>query len=76
MSRVRKQGKIKWSEKLEKNAKKYFKLVRKTRELRKKYVNNRECLLTRLPHLKCITLGSVRSSHLPFGMHHRVVACV
>ena len=26
----------------------------------------RECLLTRLPHLKWIRLGSVRSSHLPF----------
>jgi len=25
--------------------------------------------LTRLPHLKCIRLGSVRSSHLPFKMH-------
>jgi len=28
----------------------------------------RECLLTKLPHLKCIRLGSVRSSHLPFEM--------
>ena len=28
-----------------------------------------ECLLTRLPHLKCIRLGSVRSSLLPFKMH-------
>jgi len=26
-------------------------------------------LLTRLPHLKCIRLGSVRSSHLPFKVH-------
>jgi len=26
-------------------------------------------ILTRLPHLKCIRLGSVRSSHLPFKMH-------
>jgi len=25
--------------------------------------------LTRLPHLKCIRLGSVRSSHLPFKKH-------
>jgi len=29
----------------------------------------RKCLLTRLPHLKCIRLGSVRSSHPPFKMH-------
>ena len=29
----------------------------------------RECL-TQLPHLKCIKLGSVRSSHRPFKMHH------
>jgi len=28
-----------------------------------------ECLLTRLPHLKCFSLFSVRSSHLPFEMH-------
>ena len=27
-----------------------------------------ECLLTRLPHLKCVRLCSVRSSHLPFKM--------
>jgi len=30
----------------------------------------RDYLLTRLPHLKCIRLGSVRASHLPFKMHH------
>jgi len=29
----------------------------------------RECLLTRLPHIKRIRLGSMRSSHLPFEMH-------
>jgi len=29
----------------------------------------RECLLTQLAHLKCIRLGSVRSSHLPLKMH-------
>jgi len=34
----------------------------------------RECLLTRLSHLKCIRLGSVRSSHLPFRI--RLVTCV
>jgi len=28
-----------------------------------------ECLLTRLPQIKCIRLGSVRSSLLPFKMH-------
>jgi len=27
-------------------------------------------LFVRLPHLKCIRLGSVRSSHLPFKMHY------
>jgi len=30
----------------------------------------RECLLTRLPRLKCIGLGSVRSSHLPFRIYY------
>jgi len=30
----------------------------------------RECLLTRLPHLKCIRLGYVGSSHLAFKMHY------
>jgi len=30
----------------------------------------RECLLTRLPHLKCISLGFVRSSHLQYKMHY------
>ena len=27
-------------------------------------------LFARLPHMKCIRLGSVRSSHLPFKMHY------
>jgi len=29
----------------------------------------RECLSTRLPHLKCIGSDGVRSSHLPFKMY-------
>jgi len=37
--------------------------------LKKKVIQRRECLLTRLPPLKCIMLGSMRSSHLPFKMH-------
>jgi len=28
-----------------------------------------ECPLTRLPHSKCIRMGSVRSSHLSFKIH-------
>jgi len=31
----------------------------------------REFLVTRLPHLKCIRLGSVRSSHLPIYIRLR-----
>jgi len=27
-------------------------------------------LFTHLPHVRCIRLGSVRSSHLPFKMHY------
>ena len=34
----------------------------------------RECLLARLPHLKCIRLATVRSSHLPICI--RLVTCV
>ena len=30
----------------------------------------RDCLLTRLPHLKFIKLGSLRLSHLPFKMQY------
>ena len=29
-----------------------------------------ECQLPQLPHIKCIRLGAVLSSHLPFKMHY------
>jgi len=33
------------------------------------YIKCREYLLDRLPHLKCIRLGSVRLSHFPIKIH-------
>jgi len=34
------------------------------------YFENTKWLFAHLPHIKCIKLGSVRSSHLPFKMHY------
>jgi len=33
-------------------------------------LNDRKWLFAHQPHIKCIRLGSVRSSHLPFKMHY------
>jgi len=43
---------------------------KKTLQRKKKTKKKTRWLFARLPHIKCIRLGSMRSSHHPFKMHY------